>query len=63
MFTWTGGEDIPDHYKSKVQLQPSVESASNASVSHYEISSDDDGVERQSTVAWDRMYIHQPSES
>ena len=27
-FTWTGGEDIPDCYKSSVQVQPSVESSS-----------------------------------
>ena len=35
--TWTGGEYIPDCDKSTVQVQPSVESCSNASASHYEI--------------------------
>ena len=36
-FTWTGGEYTPDCDKSTVQVQPSVESSSNASASHYKI--------------------------
>ena len=36
-FTWTGGEDIPDSDKSTIQVQPSVESSSNALSSHCEI--------------------------
>ena len=36
-FTWSCGEDIPDCDKSIVPVQPSVESSSNASASHYEI--------------------------
>ena len=35
-FKWTGKEYIPDCDKSTVQVQPSVESSSNASASHYE---------------------------
>ena len=36
-FTWTGGEDISDCYKSSFQVQPSAKSSSNALASHYEI--------------------------
>ena len=32
--TWIGGENIPDCYKSTVQVQPSVQSSSNVLVSH-----------------------------
>ena len=51
-FTWTGGEDILDCDKSTVQVQPSVESSSNASASHYEImtASRDKG---PTCMAWD----------
>ena len=37
MFTRTGGEDVQDCYESTVQVQPSVESSSNALASYYEI--------------------------
>ena len=36
-FTWTGGADTPECYKSTDQVQPRVESSLNISASHYEI--------------------------
>ena len=56
--TWTGGEDIPECYKSTIQVQPSMESSSNVLASHYEImtASRDKGSQI-------RVYLSQQAES